>query len=110
MADTKQINVTVSGRSISVDVEQCGLKHQDTVVWASTTGDAIRIEFTGESPFDAASLSYAEATTARSPRRDAEMSDYKYDVVLESDPSIRLDPIIIVEDPPTYFPGQKGTP
>lgn len=101
------INVTVGETSISVDPDTCHVKRAQDIQWAAVNSQPFRIEFANESPFQEMVLDFSAATTPRQVRSEAEMKDYKYTVVSERNPGVKLDPIIIIDDPPS---GAFGSP
>lgn len=95
---THTINVTVGSDSIQVEPNTLTMSALDSVQWSGTNARAFSIEFDQASPFASRQLPHA---AARSAQRPANKGRFKYTVVSTDDPKLRLDPIIIVQDPPT---------
>ena len=98
---THQISVTVDGASIQVNPESLIMTAADEVHWKGTNARRFSIAFDGASPFATRELAHETATTKQKPRSRGR---FKYTVISGEDPSVRLDPEIIVEDPPTEEP------
>ena len=98
---THTITVNVGSSTIEVVPETLTMSAVDVVQWAGTNARAFSIEFDGASPFESAQLPYA---TARSAQRPKTKGRFKYTVVSGEDPKLRLDPVIIVGNPPTGTP------
>jgi hypothetical protein len=95
---THTITVTVGPSNIEVVPETLTMSALDAVQWNGTNARAFSIEFDGAGPFEAARLPYAAARSVQRPRNKGR---FKYTVVSTENPGLRLDPVIIVEDPPT---------
>jgi|SRR5262245_6069075 len=93
-----QVSVTVNGRAIRVNPDTVVMTSADELKWISPGAQRITIEFEGAGPFANRTLSHDVATAPQRPRQKGQ---FKYTVALESDPSVRLDPDVIVGDPPT---------
>ena len=92
------ISVTVENTSIRVDPDPLFMTMQDEVQWAGRNSRKFSIEFEGAGPFASQRLAHAAATAAQRPRARGR---FKYTVVSEENPSLRLDPEVIVDPPPT---------
>lgn len=92
------ISVTVEGRTISVSPDPLRMTSADDLKWIGAGSQKFRIEFDGAGPFAIAKLAHDEATKPQRPRVTGR---FKYTVLLESDPSVKLDPEVIVGDPPS---------
>ena len=92
------ISVTVDSNSISVDPDELTMSSQDEVQWASTNSRKFSIVFGGSSPFGQNQLAHEAATTMQQP---AIRGRFKYSVVSAENPAVVLDPVIIVEEPPS---------
>ena len=97
-AVTHKISVTIDGRSIRVSPDPLVMKSGEDVHWAGMGSQRFSIEFDGQGPFAQRTLRHDAAVAMNHPSRKGR---FKYTVALESDPTVRLDPEIIVEDPPT---------
>lgn len=95
---THKISVTVDQSSIKVTPDPLVMTRADEVHWAGQNARKFSIEFDGASPFGSRQLKHAEATSKQKP---GSKGRFKYSVVSEENPSLRLDPEIIIEDPPT---------
>lgn len=95
---THRISVTVGDDSIKVDPDTLVMTSRDEVHWAATNGRAFSIVFAGGSPFGDTELNHSAATTRQRPRQRGR---FKYSVVSVDRPGLRLDPVIIVEEPPS---------
>jgi len=95
---THKVSVNVDGRSIRVSPDPLVMTIQEDVHWVCAGPQRFSIEFDGAGPFAARKLAH---DAANSPQRPRGRGHYKYTVALESDPSVRLDPEVIVEDPPS---------
>ena len=91
------ISVTVENSSIRVDPDPLHMALEDEVEWAGRNARRFSIEFDDARAFGAR-LGYAEATTKRRPRAKG---IFKYTVVSEENPGLRLDPAVVVDPPPT---------
>jgi len=98
---THKVSVTVDETRIQVDPNRVVMSTQDEVHWQGTNPRKFSIVFEGGSPFGQTTLAHAAAT---SKQRPAKRGRFKYSVVSEQNPGLRLDPDIIVEDPPTENP------
>jgi hypothetical protein len=95
------ISVTVEDGAIRVEPDTLVMSSQDEVQWAGTSARGFTIEFEGRSPFAERALSHA---LAQGKRRPASTGRFKYTVISAANPQLKLDPVIIVEDPPTPHP------
>jgi hypothetical protein len=96
--NTHRISVTVDKAGIKVTPETLVMTSLDEVHWGCGTSHRFLIEFDGATPFANAKLGHDAANTKQRPRNHGR---FKYTVILESDPTVRLDPAIIVEPPPS---------
>ena len=96
--NTHKIVVTLENGALQVSPDPLVMTSKDEVHWASSSSHRFSIEFDGQSPFATGKLNH-DAANAK--QRATARGRFKYTVVLESDPSVRLDPIIVVEEPPT---------
>jgi len=95
---THKVSVTVATDSIAVDPPTLTMTSVDEVHWFGTTARKFSIVFDGTSPFQDKELTHAAATSKQRPRSKGR---FKYSVVSEENPALQLDPVIIVEDPPS---------
>lgn len=93
---THRIDVMVESNAIRVEPGTLVMTTQDEVHWAG--GGRFSIEFDGDGPFGSRQLAYEAATTRRKP---AAKGRFKYTVISERDPAVRLDPVIIIDPPPS---------
>ena len=93
-----KINVTVGDTSIEVNPGTLRMTSADAVHWAGTNPKKFSIVFENESLFGRRELEHAVATTHQRARAKGR---FKYSVVSSENPSLTLDPEIIVGDPPT---------
>jgi hypothetical protein len=92
------ISVVVDGRTISVSPDPLVMTSDDELSWKCSGPQRITVEFDGAGPFTSRRLGHDAATNAQRP---SQRGRFKYTVSLESDPSVNLDPDVIVGDPPT---------
>jgi hypothetical protein len=95
---THKISVTVGDASIQVDPNTLRMTSADEVHWAGTNPKKFSIMFENEGVFGRRELDHATATTRQRARAKGR---FKYTVVSSDKPSLKLDPEIIVGDPPT---------
>lgn len=95
---THRITVTIDSSTITVHPETLVMPATDDVVWSATDGRRFSIELDSDRVFGARELAHERATTPQRPRARGR---FKYTVISGDDPRLRLDPVIIVEDPPT---------
>ena len=95
---THKISVTVEADVIRVQPETLVMTTLDEAQWAPTNGRRFTIEFEGDGPFGNRRLDHAVAIGRQKPRVKGR---FKYTVVSEENPGLRLDPVIIVDPPPT---------
>ena len=93
-----KVSVTVEGRGIRVSPDPVVMTSADELHWASSGAHRITVEFDGAGPFSNSKLGHDIASTPQRPRSKGR---FKYTVALESDASVRLDPEVVVGDPPT---------
>ena len=92
------ISVTVENASIHVQPDPLVMTTQDDVKWTSGNARRFSIEFEGSGPFASRSLAFSDATAKQRPRVQGR---FKYTVISEENPSLQLDPQVIVDPPPT---------
>jgi len=92
------VSVTVEGRGLKVSPDPLVMTSTDELHWGCSTPHRFTIEFDGPGPFPDRRLGHDAATA---PQRPSKRGRFKYTVALESDPTVRLDPDVIVNDPPT---------
>ena len=92
------ISVVVEGRAISVSPDPLVMTSDDELSWKCSGPQRITVEFDGAGLFADRRLGHDAATGAQRPKQRGR---FKYTVSLESDPSVNLDPDVIVEEPPT---------
>jgi hypothetical protein len=96
-----KVTVSVQGRTISVSPDPIVMTSADELHWGSSGADRFTVEFDGQGPFASSRLAHDLAT---SPQRPTRTGRFKYTVALESDPSVSLDPDVVVGDPPSEHP------
>lgn len=92
------ISVTVDSNTIRVSPDPLVMRRTDEVQWEGKTARRFSIQFGDKTPFDQRELSHDVARGRLQPKTKGR---FKYTVVAEDNPSLILDPVIIVEDPPT---------
>ena len=95
---TYTISVTVNANAIQVQPDTLVMTTLDEAQWAATNAGRFSIEFDGDGPFGSQRLDHDAATGRQKPRTKGR---FKYTVVSEANPSLRLDPVIIIDPPPT---------
>ena len=95
---THTISVTVDANAIKVQPETLVMTMADEAQWAATNAGRFSIEFDTDGPFGSRRLAHGQATSKMKPTAKGR---FKYTVVSEANPSLRLDPIIVVDPPPT---------
>jgi hypothetical protein len=98
---THKISVTVDPSAIRVTPDPLAMTSADEVHWEGTGPRKFSIVFDQPGAFGKRELSHVEATTRRRPLIRGR---FKYTVVAADDPGLRLDPEIIIGDPPTLPP------
>jgi hypothetical protein len=93
-----KISVTVEKDGIRVAPDPLSMTSVDDVQWAGTNAAAFSIVFDDERAFGVREMAHAMAS---SPNRARAKGRFKYTVVSGADRNVKLDPIIIVGDPPT---------
>jgi len=93
-----KVSVTVEGRGIRVSPDPLVMTSEDELHWGCASADRFTVEFEGTGPFASRTLRHDAATT---PQRPNARGRFKYTVALEADPSVRLDPTVVVDDPPS---------
>ena len=92
------VAVTIGPSSIVVEPDSLVMTTKDEVQWAGRNGKGFSIEFDGNGPFASRMLAHAVATTRQQPRTKGR---FKYTVISDENPALRLDPEVIVDPPPT---------
>lgn len=90
--------MTVDSDIIRVEPDTLLVTTLDEVQWQSANTRKFSIEFDGDGPFGSRRLAHGAATTRQRP---AKQGRFKYTVVSDENPGLRLDPVIIVDPPPT---------
>jgi len=98
---THQVSVTVDRGEIHVEPDTLTMTSNDDVHWAGTNAAGFSIVFDTHELFGQSELAYEVAGTRQRPRKKGR---FKYTVVSNDDPDLQLDPVIIVEEPPTTKP------
>jgi len=93
------VSVTVEGGGIRVSPDPLRMTSDDELHWSCSSSDRFTVEFEGTSPFANLKLGHDAAIAPQKPRIRGR---FKYTVALESDPSVRLDPVVVVDPPPTH--------
>ena len=104
VAKSHRVSVTVEAKAIRVVPETLVMTSDDDVHWAGSNASRFAIEFEGVGPFADRRLTHEMAATKRKPARKGR---YKYTVISAENPALVLDPVVIVEEPPT---GPAPTP
>jgi hypothetical protein len=92
------IMVTVDSGSIQVRPDTLVMTTLDEVQWATTNARRFSIEFDGAGPFAARQLGHDTAVAKQKPRTKGR---FKYTVIAEENTGLRLDPVIVVDPPPS---------
>ncbi len=95
---THKISVTVDNDAIRVEPDTLMMTSADEVHWAGTNARKFSIVFDHEGVFGRRELDHATATSRQRARIKGR---FKYTVVSNEKPSLKLDPIIVVGDPPS---------
>ena len=95
---THKISVTVGSASIQVAPDSLTMSSADEVHWAGTNPSKFSIAFDNDGPFGQRELAHGRATVPNKPQAKGL---FKYTVISADNPGLKLDPTIIVEDPPT---------
>jgi hypothetical protein len=95
---TFSVSVTVGSSGITVEPSTQIMTTDDDVQWTSGNGRRFTIEFEGAGPFATPKLDHAAATSRQRPRS---LGRFKYTVISEDNPGMRLDPVIVIDPPPT---------
>lgn len=93
-----KVSVVVEGRGIRVSPDSLTMTSDDELHWDCSSAHRFTVEFDGTGPFANAKLGHDSATTPQKPRSRGR---FKYTVALESDPSVQLDPEVVVTEPPS---------
>ena len=101
---THTISVTVDANTIKVQPDTLVMTTLDEAQWATTNATRFSIEFEGDGPFESRLLDHNAATGRQKPRTKGR---FKYTVVSEANPSLRLDPVIIIDPPPSTGDGTE---
>ncbi len=92
------IEVTINGDVITVDQDPLKVHQGEKVLWTTKGSETFTIMFKDQGPFWTEVLTFDAAT---SPQHALNQGHHKYSVVKDSNPTIRLDPMVVV-DPPIY--------
>ena len=92
------ISVTVGNDTIRVVPETLTMTALDEVRWAGVGPRKFSLVFDSDRAFGRRELHHEAASVHQRP---ATTGRFKYTVVSGDDPKVVLDPVIIVEDPPT---------
>ncbi|NOT33883.1 MAG: hypothetical protein HOP12_06905 [Candidatus Eisenbacteria bacterium] len=95
---THRIAVTVDKSGIRVEPDSLTMTPLDDVHWASMNEQKFTIVFDSEGPFGVKQLAHADAALKQRPRYKGL---FKYTVISVEDPTVQLDPVIIVDEPPS---------
>lgn len=95
---THKISVTVDHDVIRVEPDTVTMTPRDEVHWAGMNARKFSIVFDGNGPFASRELAHAEAHGKHRPRSKGR---FKYTVVSEENRALQLDPVIIVDEPPS---------
>jgi hypothetical protein len=95
---THKISVTVGDTSIQVNPDTLTMTSADEVHWAGTNPRKFSIVFDHEGVFGRRVLEHADAINRQRARAKGR---FKYTVVSSEKPDLKLDPVIIIGDPPT---------
>lgn len=98
MPTQHKVSVTIDRSSIQVVPETLTMTSVDEVRWVGTNAKKFSVVFDGAGPFGERELGHSAATADQRPMR---RGHFKYTVVSEEDPALQLDPVVVVEDPPT---------
>jgi hypothetical protein len=93
-----QISIAVLDRTIEVVPDTLVMNANDEVHWKGATTRRFSIAFDGASPFEQPQLDQDAAETRRRPRTTGR---FKYTVFAADDPGLKLDPVIVVDEPPS---------
>jgi hypothetical protein len=104
LAKSHRVAVTVEAKAIRVVPETLVMTSDDHVHWAGSNANKFTIEFEGVGPFADRRLTHDVAMTEQKPKRTGR---YKYTVISVENPALVLDPVVIVDEPPT---GPAPTP
>lgn len=98
---THKINVTVEGNAIQVNPDTLVMTAADEVHWLGTNSRQFSIVFDNDGPFGERTLGHARAVAKQKPKFRGR---FKYTIISAEDPNLKLDPVVIVQDPPTENP------
>jgi len=98
---THRVTVTVLKDSIQVNPDTLTMTSKDEVQWSAANSNRFTLEFESDTAFGTRVIGHNDAARGQKPRQEGR---YKYTVISESNPGLRLDPVIIVEEPPTGTP------
>jgi hypothetical protein len=93
-----KISVTIGDNAIQVHPDTLSMTTADEVHWAGTNPKKFSIVFENEGVFGRHELDHAMATSRQ---RAKIRGRFKYTVVSSEKPGLKLDPVIIVGDPPS---------
>ena len=98
---THKIAVTVESNTIQVDPETLVMTAADEVHWSGTNSRQFSIVFDNDGPFGERMLGHSRAVGKQKPKFTGR---FKYTIVSAENPDLKLDPVVIVQDPPTENP------
>jgi len=93
-----RIAVTIGADAIQVAPDTLVMSSKDEVQWEATNQRRFSIVFENDGPFGRRELGHDVAINRHQPRSKGR---FKYSIVSEDTPGLSLDPVIIVEEPPT---------
>jgi hypothetical protein len=92
------ISVTVDSDRIQVTPDVLTMTSADDVRWAGANARRFSIVFDNEGAFGGRELDHSRA---QAPNRPRAKGRFKYTVVSGENANVKLDPVVIVGDPPT---------
>jgi plastocyanin len=93
---THTISVMVEDGRISVTPDPLEMHRGSEVRWTGTNSRKFSIEFQDDGPLASRKLDHSAATKLQKATRTGR---FKYTVVSDENPGLRLDPVIVVGDP-----------
>lgn len=98
---THKVDVTVQGTEIQVSPDTLVMTAADEVYWSGTNARQFSIVFDNDGPFGERTLGHARAVSKQKPKFTGR---FKYTIISAENPNLKLDPVVIVQDPPTENP------
>ena len=98
MVRSHTIFITVEDTSIQVVPETLRMNQRDQVRFKATNGRGFSIVFDDKTPFDNQKLPFAKAVGTLRPLMKGR---FKYTIVSDENPQLQLDPVIIIDPPPS---------